>query len=147
MPVFSFSCFQASAIATTSVDGTYIDATDLETLRQYVVVSQDVVPNTQITYTYTKYSNGRESDLVDYQNITEINLTVRKLDPSIIALMPEITPTPEPEPTPVALKLDYKIQGNNAIVTGYFGEGTVVEIPRKLGGKEVTKIGNSAFKD
>lgn len=131
----------------TSVDGTYIDATDLETLRQYVVVSQDVVPNTQIKYTYTKYSSGSESDLVDYQNITEINLTVQKLDPSIIALMPEITPTPEPEPTPVALKLDYKIQGDNAIVTGYYGEGTVVEIPRKLGGKEVTAIDAEAFKN
>lgn len=134
-------------IAFTSVDGTYIDATDPETLRQYVVVSQNVVPNTQIRNTYTKYSNSSESDLVNYQNITEINLTVQQLDSSIIALMPEMTPTPESESTPVALKPDYKIQGNNAIVTGYFGKGTVVEIPRKLGGKEVTEIGDSAFMD
>jgi len=95
----------------TTEDGTYIDAKDVATLRQYVVVAQDIAPNTMITYTFSKWSSGEETDTVDYQNYTEINLTVRKLDDSVIAQMPEITPTPEPEPTPVVVKLslDYEM--------------------------------------
>ena len=63
------------------------------------------------TKLFGKWSSGEETDTVDYQNYTEINLTVRKLDDSVIAQMPEITPTPEPEPTPVVVKLslDYEM--------------------------------------
>lgn len=62
-----------------SNDGSFIDVEDKESLKQYVVVSQDVSPDTQITYTYSKDEEGKEySSLVHTQNIDKINLTLKK---------------------------------------------------------------------
>ena len=61
-------------------DGSYIDIDDEENMKNYVVTGQSVEPNTEIKYTYEKYSDGTEcSSLIDTQNIEEIELYVKKV--------------------------------------------------------------------
>ena len=58
-------------------DGSYVDISDDTALRNYVVVGQSIVPNTEIKMTYCTDSNGNEYDnLVDTQNIEEVELYV-----------------------------------------------------------------------
>ncbi|MCI6262782.1 MAG: hypothetical protein MR610_05955 [Olsenella sp.] len=80
----------------TADDGSYIDlSTDtsdgqdsgqayqqaIANLSQYVVVGQNVAPNTEGTLTMMKDANGNEYDnLVDTQSIESVGLTVHKLD-------------------------------------------------------------------
>ena len=136
-------------IVFTTVDGTYLDTTSIAMLRQYVVISQSVAPNSTLTYTYSTYSDGEETNTVKYQNYTEINLTVQRLDESVIAQMPEITPTPVPEPTPVQIKLqlEYEVRNGKTVITGYSGNGNYLYIPSSLGGHEVVAIADGAFKN
>lgn len=61
-------------------DGSYIDPEDKETLKKYVVTSQNIAPNTELNLTLQKDSDGNEYDnLVEYQNITEIELNVKPI--------------------------------------------------------------------
>ena len=60
-------------------DGSYIDVTDKRTIGKYVVVSQDVKPNTELIYEFEKDSNGNERDWLFSKNIEEINLVVKKI--------------------------------------------------------------------
>lgn len=85
----------------TTSEGEYIETDDIYKLRQYVVIGQDIVYNSPITYKYNSYSSWEESDSVDDQNISEINLIVRRLEDEVIERMPQITPTPIPEPTTI----------------------------------------------
>ncbi len=80
----------------TADDGSYIDlSTDtsdgqdsgqayqqaIANLSQYVVVGQNVAPNTEGTLTMVKDADGNEYDnLVDTQSIESVGLTVHKLD-------------------------------------------------------------------
>lgn len=64
-------------------DGTYIDPTDDALLKNYVVIGQNIAPNTELTLVFDKDSNGVEySNLVDTQNIEEVELYVSKLPSS-----------------------------------------------------------------
>ena len=47
----------------------------------------------------------------------------------------------------VDVSIEYKIEDNKAIITGYNGEGNHVTIASEYGGCEVTAIGESAFED
>ena len=67
-------------LATVSYDGAYIDPADKEALASYVVVSQDVAPNTQFTMEPTTAANGEVYDLIGSQSIDTVTLTVRKLE-------------------------------------------------------------------
>ena len=61
-------------------DGAYIDPSNFEQLKRYVVTRQDVAPNTQIRLTFMKDSKGNEySNLVQSQNHESITLYVHKL--------------------------------------------------------------------
>lgn len=61
-------------------DGSYVDPKDVESLRNYVVIGQNLSPNTELKLTYCIDSKGVESDnLVETQNFNEIELTVKKL--------------------------------------------------------------------
>jgi len=61
-------------------DGKYIDAEDENELKKYMVVAQDVEPNTEIKFTYGKDENGKEDDnLVKTQTVEEILLYVDKI--------------------------------------------------------------------
>lgn len=61
-------------------DGNYIDVSNDEDLKNYVVTSQNVEPNTELKFTFQKDESGKEYDnLVDYQNIDEVVLYVTKV--------------------------------------------------------------------
>lgn len=61
-------------------DGSYIDPENDDILKQYVVVSQDIAPNSEMRLTYLKKSDGTEySNLIDSQTYKGITLYLRKL--------------------------------------------------------------------
>lgn len=143
-------CHGELTIEFTTRDGTYVDFMDVITLRQYVVVDQDIAPNTELTYAYSTWSNGSETDSVDYQNYETITLTVEKLDDDVISMMPVMTPEPtaEPEPERAQFELEYEVdQDDNAIITGYTGTGDYLYLPTSIDGHEIIRIDDSAFKD
>ncbi|NMD38820.1 MAG: zinc ribbon domain-containing protein [Christensenellaceae bacterium] len=73
----------------TAEDGTFVDASDINILKKYIVVEQDIAPNKELKLEYEKDSSGIEYDyLIRYQNFEEINLTVKKIDESIVSQMP-----------------------------------------------------------
>ena len=60
-------------------NGTYIGVSDDE-LKDYVVVGQNIEPNTEIKFIYKKKSDGEEYDnLLEWQNIKEIVLKIAKI--------------------------------------------------------------------
>lgn len=67
-------------ISATAEDGSYIDASDKESLATYVVTSQSVPANSEISMEFMTDSNGEETSLVDSQSIRTIDLRVKKLD-------------------------------------------------------------------
>ena len=61
----------------TAEDGSYIDPTDTETMKNYVVTWQGVEPNTQIAFTYMTDSEGNEYDnLIQSASIEAVDLYV-----------------------------------------------------------------------
>ena len=82
-------------LAVYSNDGSFIDVNDESTLKNYVVTSQSISPNTEFKMTYCLDSDGNEYDsLVDTQNIEEIELYV-----SLVNSYVEEKPEPSIEPT------------------------------------------------
>ena len=62
-------------------DGTFVGPEDAESLKNYVVTSQNIAPNTELKLTFDKDENGKEYDnLVQSQNIEEIELYVSRVD-------------------------------------------------------------------
>lgn len=75
----------------TSEDGSYVDVTDINALKEYIVVEQDISANSELKYEYTKNNSGKEYDnLINSQNHEIIYLTVRKLDDAVIEKMGKI---------------------------------------------------------
>lgn len=61
--------------------GKYIDPSDEELLKTYVVSKQDVKPNTELKYSYyVDPTTNEESTIVTKQTISEILLYVKKID-------------------------------------------------------------------
>ena len=62
-------------------DGAYLDPSDYDLLKQYVVTRQDIKPNTEIRLTFMKDSKGKEySNLVQSQSYESITLYVHRLN-------------------------------------------------------------------
>ncbi len=62
-------------------NGAYLDFTDEETLKQYVVIGQSLEPNTEMKLAFETDSDGEEYDyLIDFQSVEEIDLLVRRID-------------------------------------------------------------------
>ena len=62
-------------------DNEWIDIEDKEMLQQYVVIEQDVAPNTEFKISYQVDSEGKEySNLTDYMTIDKIRLRVKNID-------------------------------------------------------------------
>ena len=67
-------------------DGSYVDAKDEESLKNYVVTAQSIAPNTELKLVFQKNSKGEEYDnLVEKQNIEEIELHVKRVTDNSIA--------------------------------------------------------------
>ena len=63
-------------------DGVYLDPMDEELLKNYVVVSQDIEPDSEMRITYMTDSEGNEyGSLIDSQTYEGITLRVRRLNP------------------------------------------------------------------
>ncbi len=93
-----------------STDGTYIDPNNEDALRNYVVVSQNIAPNTELRLTFEKDSDGVEyGSLIDTQNIEEIELYVTKLTHIEEA-------NPKPEETPAATPITTTNQSETPVV-------------------------------
>lgn len=82
-------------------DGTLIDIEDEAMLQKYIVTGQNIAPNTEMKYIYQTDSKGNEySNLIEFQSIHLIDLTVRRIDgtmagaPVAFELIP-ITPSPD----------------------------------------------------
>lgn len=133
-------------------NGNYIDPKNLSELRNYVVVSQDVKPNTELQYIFTKDSDGDEYDtLITQQNVEEIVLNVKKIDQSIIESYPELVLQEEDdegenEDDETVYEYHENIWGELTI-TGYTGKDKDLDIPRKINDKKVVKIGDGAFEN
>ena len=82
-------------------DGGYLDNEDAEALKQYVVVGQNLEPNTEMKLAFEKDSDGEEFDyLVNFQSIDEIDLLVRRVDGATVgenigAELVHIDPAPD----------------------------------------------------
>lgn len=69
-----------------SDDGSYIDVSDDDLLKQYVVTDQNVAPNSELTYVYSKDSSGNEySNLIASQNYDSVTLKVKKVTGGSVA--------------------------------------------------------------
>lgn len=133
-------------------NGEFVEADDIDSLKAYIVVSQDIEPNEELKFEYETYRFGMMKDYhIVGQNYEEINLTVRKIDASIVAQMPELDPMDsetDSDDSYVELTIEYTVLGNNkAIISGFRGDGNHVTIDKKIDGHEVVGIGESAFKD
>lgn len=63
-----------------SEDGAYVDPTDSSALADYVVVSQNVAPNSELKLIYSTDSDGEEySNLISSKSIDSVALTVKKI--------------------------------------------------------------------
>ncbi len=59
-------------------DGSFIDVSDVDVLKQYVVTKQNIEPNTELKYTFMTDSDGTEMEgLVDSQTYDAITLNVK----------------------------------------------------------------------
>ena len=67
-------------IAFKADDGSFIDSKDINILKNYLVINQDIAANTELEIEYLKDSDGEEYDsLVESQSYEEITLTVKKI--------------------------------------------------------------------
>lgn len=138
-------------ITFTSTDGSFVDINDPNILKSYVVISQDIEANSDLIIQYQTNSNGKEYDsLVQYQNYEEINLTVQRLDDTLIEQMPVIETTNNSGESGDSeeLQVKYKVLSNGkAEITGFVGTGNTVTIDDKIDGHEVVAIADAAFRD
>lgn len=142
-------------------DRSVVDIDDIDALATWMVVEQDVEPNSVMTVTYQRNSKGEE-----YSNLVE-SVTYRK----ITLTLQQVNPIPEPEP-PAALESDlpattaapvtsrfegttqnyrdfsYIIQSDDtAVIVGYSGNSSSVSIPSDMNGHDVSGIGPSVFEN
>ena len=59
----------------------WIDIEDKELMQQFIIVEQDIIPNTQFKIAYQTDSSGKVySNLVDYQTIEKIRIRVKRIN-------------------------------------------------------------------
>ncbi len=138
------------------VDGTYVDVSNQDALKEFTVIDQNVKPNTKISLVFDVDENGNEYDnLVSYSNIDEIVLLVKRVGSSdrksFDIPMTAITPSPDAQTRYVK---DYV--GRNLASAGYismagdlrdeYGKGNVKLVPITSDGLfiNVSDIGNMA---
>lgn len=153
-----------------SEGGESIDPEDSDALKSYVVVKQDVQPNTPIEFVFSTNSRGEEySNLLRSQSLEKVTLTVKKIE----SVQPIATENPTEAPTDIPSettsvnvqteessepsysandvrtsgKFQYVVLGNgNAQIVGYTGKDSSISISSSIDGHDITSIGNGAFK-
>ena len=77
-----------------NADGTYIDIMNEEDLANYIVIGQNIEPNTEMNFIFRKDSSGEEySNLVDNQSFDQIDLYVVRYDGVLSGDPVDYTPT------------------------------------------------------
>lgn len=66
-----------------TADGTYVDVEDEELLKQYVVVSQSIEPNTEAKLGFAVDEEGEEYNFTNWQSVEEIILQVKKVGENV----------------------------------------------------------------
>ena len=84
-------------LALVSTNGDFVDIQNEESMKNWVVVAQNIVPNTELKLTYQLDEDGNEYDnLISYQNIEEIVLAVAPVGEAVeIPSLTAITPSPD----------------------------------------------------
>lgn len=138
-----------------SDDGTYIDPENISVLRQYIVTSQDIAPNTELKLTYLKDNDGNEySNIVENMNYEKITLSVQKID----VVYPEDSLSSESEESdPISesvgtilnyQELQYRLLSDGNIeICGYSIAQSSMTIPSTIDNHSVTSIADNAFED
>ncbi len=149
-------------------DGAYLDPENIDVLKQYVVISQDVAPNSEMKLTFRKDSKGNEySNLIDSQTYQGITLYVHKLNidySDASASSSEPGAAAETEKTAAAAAapgpdiadgtvmsyqdVKYRLTGDGkAEICGYTEAQSSITIPSEIDGKEVAGIADGAFEN
>lgn len=102
-----------------STDGSYVDVSNAETLKEYVVIGQNLKPNEEIKLEFDLDESGEEYDnLVSCSSTDDIVLTVKKTDgssnPQVDIPLAEIAQSPNAETRYIK---DYI--GRNLAAAGY----------------------------
>ena len=150
-------------------DGVYLDPENIDILKQYVVVSQDVAPNSEMKLTFRKDSKGNEySNLIESQTYQSITLYVHKLDidysdssvsstkaePSTKSTETTTTVASTPEPiiadgTVMSYQdVKYRLTSDGKVeICGYTKSQSSITIPSEIDGRKVTRIADGAFEN
>ena len=80
-----------------STNGDFVDIQEEKSMKNWVVVAQNIVPNTELKLTYQLDEDGNEYDnLISYQNIEEIVLAVALVGEAFdIPTLTAISPSPD----------------------------------------------------
>ena len=80
-----------------TINGDYVDIESEEELKNWIVIGQNLIPNTEIKYTYELDSDGEEYDsLIAHQNIEEIVLAIAPVGTKVDApALTAINPSPD----------------------------------------------------
>ncbi len=141
-------------------DGAFLDPENIDILKQYVVVSQDVAPNTEMKLTFQKDSKGEEySNLVESQTYECITLYAHKLDiayPEKASSVSSEASVSEPTSAPIAIDnnvmsyrdVKYRLMSDgSAEICGYVDNQSSITIPSEIDGHDVTAIADRAFEN
>ncbi len=143
-------------------DRSVVELDDVDELAKYMVVEQDVAPNSVLAVTYKKDSKGKEYDnLIDTMSYKKITLTLQKINPipeEEQAQTTESEDLPITTAAPVVSRYDgstrnyrdfqYVLQDDDtAVIIAYTGSGSSVSIPSDLDGHGVAGIGPSVFEN
>lgn len=152
-------------------DGAYLDPENIDILKQYLVTSQDVAPNSVMKLTFSKDNKGKEySNLIDSQTYQSITLYVHKLDITYpetsssipktetedTKAVPETITAAEPTAAPVVADgtvmsyrdVKYRLMSDgNVEIVGYTQAQSSISIPSEIDGRDVTRIADSAFEN
>lgn len=104
-------------------DGTYVDIDNEDMLKEYVVIGQNLSPNTELKYTFETDSEGEEYDnLIANQNYETIDLLVARLDGTLYGDQTEYEPFAE-DPSDRYTHYVRNYVGKNLASVGYTSLG------------------------
>ena len=104
-------------------DGTYVNIDNEDMLKQYVVIGQNLAPNTELKYTFMTDSEGNEYDnLVSNQNYDCIDLLVARIDGTLYGEETGYEPVAE-EPADRYTSYIRNYVGKNLASVGYASLG------------------------
>ena len=141
-------------------DGTFIDVEDDDQLAQYVVVRQDVAPNSVMRLVYSKDSKGNEySNLVESKSYDQVTLYLRKIvglpksdnaaakqEPSAAAEIVPSVPSAAAGTTFTAKDFTCEVLPDDTVrIIEYTGHSASVSVSSSLNDHEVSAIGDSVF--